>query len=153
MDDELRLLEHELKTSSKDVALLVRYARLLARHGVEPAPDLNESVQRVRAAMAHRPEHVGIERGDEVWVEEQKTNNWVDGRWRGIVTEVLLQPTPVGGAFYLQFRVRPLFPDEEDLDAEPIPFRKAPLPEQRVRGLILDRDDHLELVAKKTGST
>ncbi len=153
MDDELRLLEHELRASGKDAALLVRYAHLLARRGAEPPADLNESVQRIRAAMAHRPEHAGIERGDEVWVEEQKTNNWVVGRWRGIVTEVLLEPAAASGAFYLQFRVRPLFPDEEDLDAEPIPFRKAPLPEQRVRGLILDREDHLELIAKNSTAT
>ncbi len=151
MDDELRLLEHQVRAAIKDTTLLLRYVRVLARHQVEPPPDLAERVGWVRLALKDHPERAGIEQGDEVWVEEQN-NNWIVGRWRGLVTEVRVLQDPVLG-HHLQFRVRPFFPDEDDPDAEPLPFRVKPLPEQRVRGLELAREDRLELIAKNSTAT
>jgi len=149
MDDDLRHLEHEARTAGEDAATWIRYVRALDRHG-RPAPtDLEGEVTRIRAALADSEQHANIRVGDEVLVEEINSNNWIVGPWRGIVTKILLGKTDRGSG-YLQFYVRPFFPDEDDPDAAPLPFRVKPLGEQRVNGLILAREDRLELVARRT---
>ena len=145
-DDDLRHLERAARGATDDTSVWVRYVRALDREGASPPPDLAELVRRVRASFADAPGHATIQEGDEVWVEEHSQLYWIRGRWRGVVTKVSIQPGATGE--YLTFRVRPILPDEDDPAAEPLPFRIAILPEQRVRGLVLQREDRLELIRR-----
>jgi hypothetical protein len=148
-DDELRHLERAARDAQDDSSAWIRYVRALDRkHQVAP-DDLELLVKRVRASFADSPEHATLAEGDEVWVDEQNNLPWIRARWRGVVTNVALQPSAGRPGWYLTFRVRPILPDEDDPEAEPLPFRISILPEQRVRGLQLQREDRLELIARK----
>lgn len=147
-DDELRILERAARDARDDTSAWIRYVRALDREGATAPPDLDLLARRVRASFADAPAHATIAEGDEVWVEEHNHHYWIRGRWRGIVTEVFLRPSEGVPGEYLTFRVRPIFPDDDDPDAEPLPFRITILPEHRVRGLVLQREDRVELIAR-----
>lgn len=148
-DDELRHLERAARDARDDTNAWIRYVRALDRERAEAPFDLSLLVRRVRASFADAPAHATIEEGDEVWVEEHAHLYWIRGRWRGVVTEVFLSPSEGRPGEYLTFRVRPIFPDEDDPEATPLPLRIAILPEHRVRGLLLQREDRLELIARR----
>jgi hypothetical protein len=148
MDDELRGLERAARDARDDTSVWIRYVRALDRKHAEAPDDLSLVVRRVRASFADTPEHATIDEGDEVLVDEHDTP-WIVGPWRGIVTKVHLRTDERTRGEFLSFRVRPLFPDEDDPDAEPLKYRTRPLPEQRVRGLELARADRLSLIARK----
>jgi len=147
-DGELRILERAARDARDDTSVWIRYVRALDREEAPPPEDLASVVRRVRASFADSPEHAIIDVGDEVWVEEVDTP-WIIGGWRGVVMNVLLGLDDRTKGEFLSFRVRPIFPDEDDPDATPLKWRTKPLPEQRVRGLLLDRMDRLSLLAKK----
>jgi hypothetical protein len=147
-DDELRHLERAARDARDDSSVWIRYVRALDREDATPPEDLAVLVRRVRASFADSPEHATIDEGDEVWVDEHR-NPWIVGRWRGRVMKVQLWRDDPRLAEYLSFVVLPFFPDDDDPDAQPLAWRVKPLPEQRVRGLQLAREDRLELIARR----
>lgn len=151
-DDDLRALERAARDARDNASIWIRYVRALAKSQIEPPADLALMARRVRAALADSPAHVLLEPGDEVWVEE-RYNPFIVGKWRGVVMAVrLLAAFDPRGGEYLQFRVRPILPDEDDPDAQPLPFRVKLLPEQRARGIELHRSDRLELIARRSSA-
>jgi hypothetical protein len=150
-DDVLRGLERAARESPDDVGAWIRYSKALDRSREEPPADLALGTKRIRAALRDDASRAQIVEGDEVWVDEwPERNRWVLGRWRGVVTKVGFMQHP-DGRWSLQFKVRPILPDNDDLDAEPIPFRIRPQPDHLVRGLELACEDKVELIARGTG--
>src|SRR5438128_527396 len=121
-DDELRNLERAARDARDDTSAWIRYVRALDRERATAPDDLAAIARRVRASFADSPAHALIDEGDEVWVDEHKLN-WIHGRWRGVVMKVQLRIDDPRLHEYLSFVVRPILPDEDDLDAEPFPWR------------------------------
>lgn len=144
-DQDLRGLERAARDAPEDLGVWVRYVTALDASGQPPPADLAEVAARYRACPADARELARIQVGDEVWVEEHDTP-WIAGRWRGIVTSADVIDVDTTGKPYLRFRVRPSADDADELEA--LPWRVRVLPEQRVRGLELGRDDRLEVVAR-----
>ncbi len=150
-DDELRSLERAVRDARDDTSAWIRYVRALDRKHASPPNDLGDVVRRVRASFADSPAHALIEEGDEVLVEEHY-NAFIVGPWRGVVMKVHLRAGEGPVPEHLSFRVRPIFPDEDDPEAKPLAFRVKLLPEQRVRGVELAREDRLQLLERPGGT-
>jgi len=150
-DVDLRALEREARSSGDDLTAWVRYVRALDRQGEEPPDELLETAARIRESLRSpvgrdRIADTRIAVGDEVSVDEQQTP-FITGKWRGIVVRIVTQ-LDEHGQRYSTYRVRPILPDDDDLDAAPIAWRVRPTLEQFASGLQLAREDRIELIAR-----
>src|SRR4051794_31529448 len=143
-DEDMRALEREARASRDDVVAWTRYVRALKLSSNPPPADLAEQARRFRAGLDKAPWLATIRAGDEVWVDEHESP-WIVGRWRGIVTKVYLDYDEPLDRDFVRLRVRPVLMDE---DPDPLPYRVRPLPEHRVRGFELGREDRVELIAR-----